>query len=172
MAEKQRILAVGDRRMAETLYPEAEIDHANMRGFRIGARRYGKGHGYDSVVSYFALNMAHFSLARKTLDGWCDSLAPGGSLHIFVPSLEWAAVQILSEEQIEGFVLDQHIFGGLAPNNFMSGYTMMDLRVLCESVGMAVTYARQGTYQIQHGEKLFDCGTNYVMAIKPKVQDG
>ncbi len=162
MAEKQRILAIGDKGIAAGMYPDALIDAAILKP------RHGQN-GYDAVVAYLVLNKVHSSKAAKTIGMWKEAVRPGGSLHIFTPSLEWAAAQILSETPSNA--LHMHLYGGDVPNNYMSGYRMMDLRILCELNQLAVVYARVGTYQIANGEEIFECDTNYVMAIKPKKEE-
>jgi len=161
-----RVLSLGDPTMANQLFPDAQIDVVDQVRTKLPAR-YSKIQ-YDSIVSYLALPYIHYRNARKVIGEWAGYLKPGGSMHIFVPSLEWAAEQILSEEPSNA--VHAVLYGGHYPNNFMCGYTMMDVRTLCEMNGLAVIYARVGTYQLQEGENLYVAETNYVMAVKPKKE--
>ncbi len=154
----QRVLSIGDPVFASSLFPESTVDSTSMKPK-------GGQNGYDALVSYLALPRVHSSRAVKTIGWWKDALKPGGNLHIFVPSLEWAAAQVLSETP--SLALQMHLYGGDVPNNYLSAYSMIDLRILCEMNGLAVTYARVGQYEIQNGENVYQCDTNYVMAVKP-----
>jgi predicted SAM-dependent methyltransferase len=138
-----KVLAIGEnaRNLAQDIFPEAEVDTTPLLP---GKRRTD----YDSVLSYMALPCVPYREVMKTARAWVDALKPGGELTLMVPSLEWAAVQILSPERSPALTL--HLYGEQSnPQRFhSSGFTMLDLRSLCSMVGVAVTHASTGEYTI------------------------
>lgn len=142
-----KVLAIGEnaKDFARDIFPEAEV-HTKSRG----------GEDFDAVLSYMCLQTVHFTQAMNTVKLWADSLRKGGELTLMVPSLEWAAVQVLSKEKSP--VLMAHLFG----KDNRSGYTMMDLRALCAMNGIAVTHAATGEYTI--GEHV--CELHTVRGLK------
>jgi len=132
-----KVLALGNnaKEFANSLWPEADV-YQNAKGDR----------DFDAVLSYLNLQTVHYANAMLTVKQWADCLRQDGELTIMVPSLEWAAVQILSKEKSP--VIMQHLFG----DNHRSGYTLMDLRAICSMCGIAVTHAATGLYQIGEHE--------------------
>ena len=94
-------------------------------------------------------------------------LKPGGELHLFVPSLEWVAREILAEDPSVLMLI--HIFG---PQNdemgfWLSGFTMRRLRVDMEDVGFAVATAKVAYYSMMIGGKDVQAEQHYVVGRKP-----
>jgi len=139
----RKVLAIGEnaRSLAQEIFPEAEVDTTPLLPGK-------KRTDYDSVLSYMALPLVPYRDVLKTAKAWVEALKVGGELTLMVPSLEWAAVQILSPERSPAFVV--HLFGEQSkPGRFhSSGFTMLDLRSLCSMVGVAVTHASTGEYTI------------------------
>jgi hypothetical protein len=104
---------------------------------------------------------------NTTLKNWLHVLKPGGELHLFVPSLEWVAREILAETPSVLMLI--HIYGPQADENtfWLSGYTMRRLRVDMEDVGFAVTTAKVGYYSMVIGEKDVQAEQHYVVGRKP-----
>lgn len=139
-----KVLAIGEnaKDFAQEIFPDAQIDAAPLLP---GKKRDGD---YDSLLSYLALPRVPYRDVMKTARAWVDALKPGGELTLMVPSLEWAAVQILSPERSPALII--HLFGeqGTSERRHISGFTMLDLRSLCSMVGVAVTHASTGEYMI------------------------
>lgn len=149
-----KILAIGDgaQGLARELYEQAEVETTTLRP--------GKGRtGYDAVLSYMALPRVPFREVEAVASSWVEALRAGGEIVIFVPSLEWAAVQILTPDRERSPALILHLFGSQSrpADYYSSGFTMMDLRSLCSRVGIAVTHASTGEYTI--GEHVCECHT-------------
>lgn len=152
-----KVLAIGENSadFAREIFPDSEVDTTPLMP---GKRRVD----YDSVLSYMALPQVPYRSVIHTVKAWVDALKQGGELTLMVPSLEWAAVQILSKERSPALVV--HLFGEQGkPHRFHScGFTMMDLRSLCSTVGIAVTHAATGEYLI--GEHV--CEMHTVRGVK------
>ena len=107
---------------------------------------------YGQFIGVFASHvLEHFSFWTTTaiLKMWVRCLVPGGSLHIVVPSLEWAARQILEEEKPSPALLP-HLYAGQTNqwDLHYSGFTMRRLRVEFERAGLEVYRAKTGPYTI------------------------
>lgn len=107
-------------------------------------------HGkFDAIVASHVLE--HFSYWREQeiLNGWIKCLKPNGELHILVPSAEWAAREVLSENPspaLHGHMLAGQVNGWDIHLNI---FTMRKLRALFERVGLTVFRASTGAYNIQ-----------------------
>jgi hypothetical protein len=152
-----KVLAIGEnaRELAQEIFPEAEVDTTPLLPGK-------KRTDYDSVLSYMVLPRVSYRDVMKTTKAWVDALKPGGELTLMVPSLEWAAVQILTPERSPALAV--HLYGEQGnPQRFhSSGFTMLDLRSLCSMVGIAVTHAATGEYMI--GENV--CEMHTVRGVK------
>jgi hypothetical protein len=153
-----KVLAIGEnaKDFAQEIFPEAEVDATPLLP---GKKRRTD---YDSVLSYLALPRVPYRDVMRTVKVWVEALKPGGELTLMVPSLEWAAVQILSPERSPALIV--HLFGeqGSRERFHTSGFTMLDLRSLCSMCGIAVTHASTGEYMI--GENA--CEMHTVRGVK------
>lgn len=149
-----KILAIGEGAagLARELYQQADVDTTTLTPGK-------KRADYDVILSYMALPRVPFRKLEDVAKSWLEALKAGGEIVIFVPSLEWAAVQILTPDRERNPALILHLFGSQTkPGDFYSsGFTMMDLRALCSRVGIAVTHASTGEYAI--GEHVCECHT-------------
>ena len=138
-----RVLAIGEnaKQFAHEIWESAEIDATTLLPGK-------KRTDYDSVLSYMNLPTVPYKDVLRTVKAWVEALKPGGELTVMCPSLEWAAVQVLSRERNPALIV--HLFGTQdKPDHFhASGYTMMDLRALLSMAGIAVTHAATGEYMI------------------------
>jgi len=99
-------------------------------------------------------------------------LKPGGIFHIMVPSLEWAAHEILDKDKASPMLLPL-IFGG-QENEFMyhrSGFTIPILRGELEKAGLIPRVAQVQPFVIRSSTpdgKIteYKCGENYVQGVK------
>lgn len=146
-----KILAIGDnaKELAQQVFEQTEVDTAHLKP--------DKKQKYDKMLSYMVLPRVSYRKVEDVFKSWVDALNPSGELVIFVPSLEWAAVQILSPERNPALAV--HLFGMQdKPSEYYScGFTMMDLRALCARMNIAVTHASTGEYLI--GEYICECHT-------------
>jgi len=122
------------------------------------------------VFAYQALQRVSNAAVHNTLKNWRHVLKPGGELHLFVPSLEWVAREILNEDP--SVLTLVHIFGPQNDENtfWLSGYTMRRLRVDMEDVGFAVVTAKVGYYSMVIGGKDVEAEQHYVVGRKVDVK--
>jgi hypothetical protein len=147
----KKILAIGEngtKELAQELFQQEEIDIAATGPDK-------KQKEYDALLSYMTLARVPFRKVDEVVKSWVDALKQGGEIVIFVPSLEWAAVQILSPERSPALIL--HLYGmQTKPSEFNScAFTFLDLRSMCSLAGIAVTHASTGEYMI--GEHACEC---------------
>jgi hypothetical protein len=158
----KRVLAIGDgaAQIAKQLYPAASIDTAAMRP----NGKY-KRVSYDALLAYHILPKLSYLDARKALTEWVGYLRPEGEIQLYVPSLEWAAEQVLSDKPSPALAI--HLFGNQRNKDFfISGYTMRDLRKMCENAGIAVTQAVSGEYTL--GEEV--CELHLIVGVKKSTE--
>ena len=152
-----KVLAIGDGadQVARQFWPEAQVDKTEARPGK-------KRTDYDAVVSYHVLPTISIHENLSAVKTWAECLRPGGELHLFTPSLEWAAEQVL--EETPSPALPVHLYGMQRGQGqfYVSGYTMRDLRYLCDRAGLAVKHARAGTYTIGEHE----CEMHLVIGVK------
>ena len=147
----KKILAIGDngtKELAQELFQQDEIDTTTLVPGK-------KRTEYDALLSYMTLARVPFRKVNEVFKSWVDALKSGGEIVIFVPSLEWAAVQILSPERNPALIL--HLYGTQTkPSEFHScAFTLLDLRSMCSLAGIAVTHASTCEYMI--GEHACEC---------------
>lgn len=152
-----KVLAIGENAVAfaREIWTDAEIDTTSLMPGK-------KRTDYDAVLSYMNLPQIPYHQVLGTIKTWVNALKPGGELVLMCPSLEWAAVQILSPERNPALIL--HLFGTQdKPEHFhASGYTMLDLRSLMSIADIAVTHAATGEYNINENA----CEMHTVRGIK------
>lgn len=138
-----KVLALGENAtpFAREIWPEAEVETFTVIPGK-------KREGYDSVLAYMNLPQIPYKEILRTVKAWVDVLKPGGELTIMCPSLEWAAVQVLSKDRNPALIV--HLFGSQdKPAHFhYSAYTMLDLRSILSMAGIACTHAATGEYTI------------------------
>jgi len=113
--------------------------------------------------------LEHFSYWKtdKILEGWVKCLKDNGELHILVPSLEWAAREVLSENPSPAVY--SQLFAGQVNqwDVHLTGFTMRKLRQLMERAGINVKVARTGIYHIRVGTiGEFEAMQHYVAGTK------
>ena len=148
-----KVLAIGDnaQNFAREIFPDAEVNTSTIQPGK-------KRTDYDSVMAYMCLQNVPYRDVTNTVKAWVDTLKQGGELTIMVPSMEWAAIQVLSKDRSPALLA--HLFG--VDNKSMSGFTMMDLRAVCSTAGVAITHAATGEYSI--GENV--CELHTVRGVK------
>jgi predicted SAM-dependent methyltransferase len=113
--------------------------------------------------------LEHFSYWKtdEVLAGWIRCLKEGGEIHILVPSLEWAAREVLSENPSPA-VYAQLYAGQINQwDVHLTGFTMRKLRALLEKSGISVNVARTGVYHLQVGKVgVFEAMQHYISGVK------
>lgn len=123
---------------------------------------------FDGLLASHVLE--HFSYWRTNdvLAGWIKCLKPGGEIHILVPSLEWAAREVLSESPSPAVYAQ--LFAGQVNewDEHLTGFTMRKLRQLFDSAGIATHTARTGIYHVRVAgfPKEFEAHQHYIAGIK------
>ena len=125
---------------------------------------------YDHVLASHVLEHFPWFMTDKVLLEWKKVVKPGGYLHVIVPSLEWAAKQILSEHPSKAIY--PHMKAGQTTqyDYHLSGFMMRSLRSIFDIVGMAVVRARSGAYTIKVVGELMEAEQHYICGQK-KVSD-
>lgn len=125
-------------------YPEEQFDYAGFTELKTRKTNY-----YDTVISFHYLNTLGMREYNEHLAKLYKVMKPEGVLTLFVPSLEWAAEQILAENpspitmvHLFGYQKDKHEF-------YRSGYTMRALRRDLDKNGFAVSHAKVGFYELE-----------------------
>lgn len=125
---------------------------------------YGK---LDGLMASHVLEHFSYWNTEKVLEGWVRCLKPGGELHILVPSLEWAAREVLSENPSPATYAQLYAGQVNQWDVHLTGFTMRKLRALMEKVGISVHTARDGVYHIRVGSLgEFEALQHYVAGVK------
>jgi predicted SAM-dependent methyltransferase len=171
-----RVLEIGPRNrpQAAQLWPNAEqvtvdIDPDVKATFTADARNLPeelrKG-DFDVVFASHILEHIPYAMSTVTVKHWAECLKVGGSMHIIVPSFEWAAKQIMKDEPSVAWL--PHVCGGLLNqwDVHVAQFTMRRLRSVMEGAGLRVVSAQKGLYGITINKKDYDCEQLYVKAVK------
>jgi predicted SAM-dependent methyltransferase len=165
--EEINILAVGGKDAASTakaLYDGFDISLTTTDS---GVPRRGL---FDVVVSYHALQKVPYWDTVKEIEEYMVRLKPEGEIIILVPSLEWAAEQILSEDPHP--LIKYHLFGSKArgrPNK--NGFTMRELRDACERGGIAATHAATGEYTVVYNGEAYSAEELFIRGVHQRRQN-
>ena len=89
-----------------------------------------------------------------------------GEIWVIVPSMEWAASEILRGR--DGIHIQGHIFGGQSNEweYHRSGFTLSALRFLFESRKILVRKAYQAPFTLGYENREFQCVQNVVIGLK------
>lgn len=179
-----RVLEIGANVLAKAhlAFPDAEVDYLEafedaprdpvMDGKKviIGDARYLtaalNGNKYDAILASHVLEHCVWWDVDRVLSEWADCLTDDGALHIIVPSLEWAARQILSEKPSKATL--PHLYSDWASpwNIHGTGFTMRLLRSKLERAGLAVVTARTVPYKLTVGDQILEADEHYAVGVK------
>jgi predicted SAM-dependent methyltransferase len=178
MNTKLKVLEIGagPKPQAHTIWEDADIETMDAD------KKYNPTHLHDAQTipeelyeKYDALLASHVLehfphwQTFTVLSEWVKAVKVGtGSLHVVVPSFEWAAEQALSEHPSPATL--PHLFGGIATpwDAHMTAFTMRHLRVLFEHAGLAVTRARTGPYPINAYGNVVQAEQHYICGVRKK----
>jgi hypothetical protein len=121
---------------------------------------------FDAMISIDDLVHVQNAGVIPVLKEWREALNDDGYLHLFVPSLEWAAEQLLEEEPSP--MILAHIYGFQdKPDAYrVSGFTMRRLRRDLDVAGYSVENATVGTNALVMDNNVEEVGQLYVRARK------
>ena len=155
-------LGIGSEKLAKNLWGEA----GTIKTTKSLTLPKGWKEQYDVILAYQVLQRVSNAAVLTTLRNWRNALKPGGELHIFVPSLEWVAREILNEEPSPMMLI--HIFGvqNTEENFWLSGFTMRRLRVDLPDAGFAVKTAKVGYYSMNIQGVEFQAEQHYIVGRK------
>lgn len=143
----------------EKQQPDIVADAANMP-----ATLYNK---LDGLLASHVLEHFSYWQTEKVLEGWVKCLKDGGELHILVPSLEWAAREVLSENPSPAVYAQLYAGQVNQWDVHYTGFTMRKLRQLMERVGINCHTAKTGVYHIRVGSMgEFEAHQHYVAGVK------
>jgi predicted SAM-dependent methyltransferase len=125
---------------------------------------YGK---LDGLIASHVLEHFSYWKTEEVLAGWIKCLKDGGELHILVPSLEWAAREVLSERPSPAVYAQLYAGQVNQWDVHLTGFTMRKLRQLMEKLGIACNVARTGIYHVRVGTLgEFEALQHYVSGVK------
>jgi predicted SAM-dependent methyltransferase len=154
--EKAKVLTLD---VDEKMEPDILCDAADMP-----PELYGK---LDGLIASHVLEHFSYWKTNAVLEGWIKCLKDGGELHILVPSLEWAAREVLAENPSPAVYAQ--LFAGQVNqwDVHLTGFTMRKLRQLMDTLGLSCTTAKTGVYHVRVG-KLgeFEAHQHYVVGVK------
>jgi hypothetical protein len=155
-------VGIGASQITKDLWEKPAI--TNLTGSLQGKKKDGRK--FDAVVSFMALQRVANGAVHETLKSWRHVLRPGGELHLFVPSLEWAARELLAEDPSP--LLLSHMYGLQLKEEqyWLSGHTLRRIRVDIDHVNMTVEAARVGYYSMDVGDTTYRAEQHYVLARK------
>jgi predicted SAM-dependent methyltransferase len=127
---------------------------------------------YDIIYASLVLQRVPYRKVVATLKKWAHLLKHDGKMYITVPSLEWAAVQIVSEKPLP--VIMPFIFGnqGNDEQYYKSGFMLAALRNLVVAAGLDVRTATPFEATVMMGNEEYKVGQLLVLATRPVKRKG
>jgi hypothetical protein len=121
----------------------------------------------DGLMASHVLEHFSYWSTEEVLQGWVDCLKDGGELHILVPSLEWAAREVLGENPSPAVYAQLYAGQVNQWDVHLTGFTLRKLRQLMGKVGLNCFLARSGVYHVRVGTLgEFEAIQHYVAARK------
>lgn len=178
---KLQVLEIGPgfNPQAQYVFPDAEITtldawedykpdivgQANNLPEVLGGRK------FDVIFASHILEHIPYWDVDRVLSEWVSCINEGGSVHIVVPSLEWAARQILSEKPSRATI--PHLYAGIVNpyDVHLGGFTLRLLRAKMEKAGLAIARSVTGDYTILIGEEEMLAEQHYVAGYKLSEDD-
>ena len=119
-------------------------------------------------IVYCSHMMEHIDRNKvfTAMDNLISAAKDMGEIWVIVPSMEWAANEILRGR--DGIHIQGHIFGGQSNEweYHRSGFTLSALRFLFESRKILVRKAYQAPFTLGYENREFQCVQNVVIGLK------
>lgn len=172
---KLRVLEIGagPKPQAKKLLPDTFIETMDIDpqykptylhdAATIPQELYGK---FDLVFASHVLEHFPWYETHNVLVEWRKALRVGGELHVLVPSLEWAAEQILSGHPSKA--INGHLYAGSQTqwDVHKAGFTLPILRAHFERARLAVALAESGPYPIAISGEIMRAEQHYIIGRK------
>jgi len=172
---KLRVLEIGagPKPQAKKLLPDTFIETMDIDpqykptylhdAATIPQELYGK---FDLVFASHVLEHFPWYETHNVLVEWRKALRVGGELHVLVPSLEWAAEQILSGHPSKA--INGHLYAGSQTqwDVHKAGFTLPILRAHFEHARLAVALAESGPYPIAISGEIMRAEQHYIIGRK------
>lgn len=166
-------IGAGPKPQAQVILPHAKIETMdvdktyNPTYLHDAATMPEELHGvFDVVFASHVLEHFPWYQSLDVLREWRKALKVGGHLHVFVPSLEWAAEQILSEKPSKAIY--GHLYAGSISqwDVHKAGFTLRGLRALFEHTPLSVVMAGSGPYPIRILGEIMRAEQHYVIGVR------
>jgi SAM-dependent methyltransferase len=171
-----RVLDVGSgyESTARTVFPDAEVVRLDAnQGARpdvchditrpLPKKLIGK---FDVVFASHVIEHIERKKLDQTFNNCISALKPGGKLWVLVPSLEWAAQEILKGN--ENMAVHGTLYGGQAhPWDYHKvGFTMNALKLMFTMHGLRITQAKNTEFGVLYDGKPLQGYQNVVVGVK------
>ena len=177
---KLRVLEIGagPKPQAKKLLPDTFVETMDVDpqynptylhdAATIPTELYGK---FDLVFASHVLEHFPWYETHNILKEWRKALRVGGELHVLVPSLEWAAEQILSGHPSKA--INGHLYAGSMTewDVHKAGFTLPILRAHFEHARFAVAMAQSGPYPIRIVGEIMQAEQHYIIGQKASGDD-
>lgn len=170
---KKLVLEIGAnvKPQAQYIFPDAkilimDIDKQQKPDIVMDAGKMNFDEKFDAILASHVLEHFPYFDIINVLSRWKKALVKGGELHILVPSWEWSARQVLSENPTPA--LYGHSFAGQMNewDIHRCMFKMKGLRDLFEMTGFSVIQANTSEYPIKVGENVYQAEQHYVVGVK------
>lgn len=170
---KKLVLEIGAnvKPQAQYLFPDAkiltmDIDKQLKPDIVMDAGKMNFVEKFDAILASHVLEHFPYYNVVDVMQRWANALVVGGELHILVPSWEWSARQVLSENPSPA--LFGHTFAGQTTEWDLHRcmFTMRRLRAVFEKVGLHVITARTGEYTLMINKQEQKADQHYAVGIK------
>jgi 2-polyprenyl-3-methyl-5-hydroxy-6-metoxy-1,4-benzoquinol methylase len=159
----ESVLVLGPAEMTEageSLWPGSKVVAMSIADFATKE----VAETYDRILAVHVLNRLALKDAPGYLQKIAGALKPGGTLYIAVPSLEWGARMVLSENPSPVTLIQIYGTQNSAGAFSLSGWTMRGLRRALTQAGFRVLTARQEPYAVFVGKEKVEADQHYVEA--------
>jgi predicted SAM-dependent methyltransferase len=152
------------QKFCQDTYPNEEIIQLNPFEY-VGIPLPYKDCTLGGIFAYWVLNRIPYRFTAGVVHDYARCLRPGAILHVFVPSAEWLARQLL-QDKMKPHV--RPLLFGTQEGMYdvgMNALRMADLRDYFDLAGLRAVKARMSIVSIQVGEETFEAEQHYVAGV-------